>query len=109
MVGGVTDERGQSTVWMIAVLLLAALLAVQLTRTSGEAREQSRLQSVADLAALAGVTGGRNAAEAISQRDGASIAEWSRSDTGRVSLRVRVRGLEAVAAAEPDEAVDDPQ
>ncbi len=94
-------ERGQSTVWLLAVLVLAVTIAWSLTRLAVDADRRSSAQSTADLVALAGVTGGHDASVAVSQRNGAVIVDWSIND-GRVSATIRRGDVTASSAAAPD-------
>ena len=95
-------EKAQATVWMVAALMVAMTVSVYLTRMAVAADRQSSAQSAADVAALAGVSGGRDAAQAVAERNGASIVEWSTSG-GSVTVSIRRGEVVASASAAPND------
>jgi hypothetical protein len=88
------------------MLVLVVLVGVAITAAATWAivpvldglvdRQQAR--SAADAAALAGVDGGRAAAESLADANGAELVGWMR-DGRRVTVRVRVGDQIAVARA----------
>jgi hypothetical protein len=74
----------------------ATLFAV--TPVLGDLIDRQHARSAADAAALAGVTGGRDAAVSVAAANGAEIVVWSR-DGRRVTVTVRVGDQTASARA----------
>ena len=95
-------EKAQATLWVVAVVVVAMIVSLHLTQLASTADRRSTAQSVADVVALAGVTGGRDAAEAVTQRNGASLVEWTTSG-GAVTVSIRRREVVASATAAPDD------
>ena len=94
-------EKAQATVWMVAAIMVAMTAAVYMTRMVSSADRRSSAQSVADLAALAGATGGRSAAETVALGNGATVTEWTVAN-GVVTVAVRRGDAVASASATPD-------
>ncbi len=95
------DERGSVIVWMVLVVAVCALVLGLLARSAGEAGDLARVQTTADLAALAGVDGGRTASVRVAHGNGAELRSFARSGE-TVTVVVAHLGLTATATAEPD-------
>jgi hypothetical protein len=91
-------ERGSVTVWVAGVTMLAMALMAVSARTAVAATGRGRAQAVADLAALAGVDGGRSAAREVATANDARLVRYAEVD-GRVDATVRRDGATAVASA----------
>ena len=93
-------ERGQ-VLPLVAVVLMAATVAVLVVaHLGGVVVDRARARTAADAAALAGVDGGRPAAEAEASANGGVIESWSVSD-GATEVTVRVGRARATARARP--------
>lgn len=93
-------ERGATTLLVAAGLALAVALAAGVGRVGAAAERRARTDAVADLVALAAVTGGPDGAAAVARANGARLR--STSVVGDVTVvRVQVRGTIAGAAARP--------
>lgn len=67
--------------------------------------DASRARTAADAAALAGVTGGRQAAEQLASGNGAAIVEFTESSRdGAVTVTVTVRVGDATSSARASDA-----
>ena len=93
-------ENGQTLVWFITVVVLVAMVLALVVRSGGAVASHARAQSVADLSALAAVTGGDDAALRSAAANGASVI-GIRREGDAVTVAVRWRGLAASATAEP--------
>ena len=82
-------DRGSVLVWTAFVMGLCALMMVWLGRIGAAGTVTARAQSVADVAALAGVDGGRAAAIAVARRNGARLTSFE-DDDGRITVTVRL-------------------
>ena len=94
-------DRGQAAVFMmvIATVLVAAISAA-LIDVGGRLIDRTRAQTAADAVALGAVIGGRDAAETLAQRHGATLLSFVRGpNSGQVSVVVRVGTATADAAA----------
>ena len=92
-------DRGSMLVLVAFVgvaITAATMLAV--TPVLGGMIERQRAQSAADAVALAGVTGGRDAAADVAAANRAEIVAWSRKGR-RVTVAVRVGDQTAGARA----------
>jgi hypothetical protein len=94
-------DRGQAAV---LVLVLATVLfvsmSVALVDVGGRVIDRTRAQTAADAAALGAIVGGREAAEALARRHGATLMSFSRGpDAGRVTVVVRLGAATAETAA----------
>ncbi|MEZ5408412.1 MAG: pilus assembly protein TadG-related protein [Acidimicrobiales bacterium] len=101
-VGNTVDgcgERG-SVVPLAAALIGLALLTLFAVGELGTiAVTRAKAQAAADMAALAGVSEGRDGAADLARRNGGVVVGYDDSD-GRVAVRVRVGRSEAWATAE---------
>lgn len=97
-----SSEEGAATVLVAALLAVTALLALGLGRLGAAAVERSRADAVADLVALAAVTGGDVAAVRVAHAAGASVVSLDGGPVGRRTATVRLGGSTSVAAAVPD-------
>jgi hypothetical protein len=96
-VGG---QRGSVVLVLPALVLVAALLGLGSARLGDAALARARADAVADVVALAAVSGGGTSAREVARRGGAALVEHRRS--GEVhQVVVRVDGVRAEAAAEP--------
>jgi hypothetical protein len=91
-------ERGSVTMWVAGVTMLAMVVAVVVAHVAAAGAAQGRAQGAADLAALAGVDGGRAEAAAVARRNGAEVVGYVEQD-GRVDVRVERDGAVAEASA----------
>jgi hypothetical protein len=85
-------------VWTAFVVGMVAVLAIGISRVGAAAATAAEAQSVADLAALAGVDGGRPAATAVVAANDGRLASY-REVGGVVTVSVRVRAATATASA----------
>ena len=99
-----TRDRGQGGILLLIVTAaLFASLCAALVVMGGHLIDRTRAQSAADAAALGSVVGGRDAAEALADRHGATLVSFRRGPgPGRVTVVVRVRTATATAAATDD-------
>jgi uncharacterized membrane protein len=91
-------DRGSVLVWTAFVMGLSALVIIWLGQIGAAGTEAARAQSVADVAALAGVDGGREASTVVARRNGASLMSFE-DDDGRVTVSVRLGPALAEATA----------
>jgi Flp pilus assembly protein TadG len=94
-------DRGQAAV---LVLVLATVLfvsmSVALVDVGGRVIDRARAQTAADAAALGAIVGGRQVAETLARRHGATLVSLARGpDAGRVTVVVRLGTATADAAA----------
>jgi len=94
-------DRGQA---VVLVLMLATVLFVMISAAlvdvGGRMIDRTRAQSAADAAALGAIIGGRDGAEMLARRHGATLLSLERElDAGRVSVVVRFGRATADAAA----------
>jgi secretion/DNA translocation related TadE-like protein len=94
----VRTDRGGVTVWMVLVVGLVGVVGLAVVAMGGGAARSGRAQAVADLAALAAVDGGRTAAEAVAEANGARMVRC-RCDGRPVRVEVEWGGRRADAAA----------
>jgi hypothetical protein len=93
------------TLLVAGMLLTAALVAAGVGRLGDAAADRARADAVADVTALAGVTGGRTAAVLVAGRNGARLAGWTdgfvvdNGPAGRVVVEVARNGITARATA----------
>jgi len=99
--GRTHDERGSAVVWMMLVMGVCMLVLGLIGRSADEAGDVARLQSTADLAALAAVDGGRAAAARVAHRNGAELRSFDVIGA-TVTVEVSDLGVTATATAEPD-------
>ena len=96
-----TNDVGQAAVLVVtvsAVLLVAIVLALgAMGRT---AVDRTRAGTAADAAALASLEGGREAAETLASRHGATVVTWFRGPgPSEVTVTVRLGDTTATARA----------
>lgn len=96
-----SSEEGAAGVLVAALLGVTALLVLGLGRLGGAAVERARADAVADLVALAAVTGDVDGASSVAAADGATVIRLDAETTGRRSVTVQVASVTAVAAAAP--------
>ena len=96
-----SSEEGTTTLLVAALLGVTALLAVGLGRLGGAAVTQARADAVADLAALAAVTGDDAGARRVAVAAGAAVVQVDVGPAGRRTVTVRLGASTAVAAASP--------
>jgi hypothetical protein len=96
MVGTRTPERGQAAPFAAAAAALAVVLTLAIARLAGDLVDAARARTAADAAALAAVSGGRAAAEALAGEHDGSVIRWSWQ--GR-DVIVTVRVGHAIATA----------
>jgi hypothetical protein len=102
--GGVGRGRGDAGQAGVALALLVAMVAVVMTlvvATVGRTVvDRTRARTAADAAALAGVTGGRAAAEQLAGANGGTLEDFSTIGSA-VEARVRVGTARATSRAAP--------
>ncbi len=96
-----TRDRGQvSVLVLIVATVLCASLSGAIVGFGGQLIDRTRAQTAADAAALASLAGGSGAAQALAQRHGATLVEFTRGPAvGQVTVVVRVGDVTATAAA----------
>ncbi|MEZ5237671.1 MAG: hypothetical protein R2716_01495 [Microthrixaceae bacterium] len=67
------SERGLAALFVPLVLVLTLAAALFVARLGEAAHRSARLQSSADVTALAAVTGGRGAAQAVAEANGTRL------------------------------------
>ncbi len=100
-------DGGSVTVWMVLVVMVTGVVLALIGQSAGEAGDLARVQSTADLAALAGVDGGRAAAVRVAHGNGAELRSFVAAD-GVVTVEVADRDAVATATAERTATDDDP-
>lgn len=84
---------------MLGVLMLAGCLAA-VVRVGAAAAVRARADAVADLSALASVTGGPHEGQHVARANGAEVMSNTTDGTTAV-IRIKVDGITARAAARP--------
>lgn len=98
------DQRGASSILAVALVAVAVALVAAIGLSTPALVEQARADAVADLAALAGVSGGPDAARTVAGRSGAErvrVDAVPGATDGAVAVEVTVGGRSAVATAAP--------
>lgn len=85
-----------------ALVVLACLVVAALGRAGDAAVLRARADAVADLTALAAVSGDGERAEQVARIGGASSVELDGRDGSVVEVTVELRGVQARAAAAPE-------
>jgi Flp pilus assembly protein TadG len=94
------DDRGQAVPLVAVVIVLALVVTLAIGDLGRSAGDAGRARAAADAAALAGVTGGRNAAAELAAANGATLVSWAATGgTGHVTVTVTVRVGRATATA----------
>ncbi|MFM8528274.1 MAG: helicase [Ilumatobacteraceae bacterium] len=93
-----SPDDGQAVVLVIGVVAVAAGLLLSIARLGTHLDAAARAQGAADAAALAGFTGGRNAAAALADANGAVLVGFAEGEQS-VVVTVRVGDAEATARA----------
>lgn len=92
-------DRGSMLVLTVMVgVAITAAVTLALVPVSRALIDEQRAQAAADAAALAGVTGGRTASQAMAARNGATLVTWAQSGD-RVTATVQVGNQQATAKA----------
>lgn len=92
-------ERGQVLLAVVCVMVIAMVVALVATKVGRDAGELSRLQSAADLVALAGAGGDRGSSAEVALENGAVLESFA-SDPRGVRVVVSRDGRRASARAE---------
>lgn len=92
------NERAGALVWMVAILGAVAMLMAVVPLDGRRAAGGGRAQAVADLAALAAVSGGATAARQVAEANGAEVLSC-RCGGPSVTVVVMVGGRRGQAAA----------
>lgn len=96
-------DRGQATILMVAVVVCCALAAVAVGSLGAALVDRQQSRTAADAAALAGVEGGRAAAEDLAELNGGQLISYTDHagpDGSRtVEVTVAVDGIVARARA----------
>ncbi|CAN5552747.1 hypothetical protein BH10ACT2_BH10ACT2_13720 [soil metagenome] len=95
-------DRGQAIVLVLAAVVVAVVFAVAMGRLSARLIDKQQAQVAADAAALAGVTGGRAAAERLATaNDGVLIVFIVTGDEVMVEVQVATESAQARATRAP--------
>jgi hypothetical protein len=100
-----SDDRGQVLPLMVLVVLVAMGAALLLGRLGVEVVDRARARTAADAAALAGVDGGRPAAEQAARDNGGRVRRFVTTG-GATEVEVQVGGAVATARARAGDAGD---
>ena len=94
-------DRGQAAVLVLVIAtVLFVSMAAALVDVGGRVIDRTRAQTAADAAALGAIIGGRDAAETLARRHGATLLSFERGpDAWRVTVVVRLGTATADAAA----------
>ncbi len=93
-------DGGQVLPMLALVILVAMASALAVARLGVEVIDRARARTAADAAALAGVDGGRSAADAAARANGGRLVHFV-SSGGATEVEVQVGGSEATARARP--------
>ena len=93
-----TGDRGHAVLLVAVTIVFAGLFCIGAASLGSAMLHRQQAQAAADAAALAGVEGGRVAAERLASRNGAALVIFRR-DGARVTVSVRLGGATAVASA----------
>ena len=93
-------QRGSVVLVLPALVVVAALLALGTAQLGHAAAARARADAVADVVALAAVSGEVTSAREVARRGGGALVEHRRS-AARHEVVVQVDGVRAAAAAEP--------
>jgi hypothetical protein len=94
------DARGQAVPLVGAVVVLAVVVTMAIAELGGSVVDAGRARTAADAAALAGVTGGEQAAARLAAEHGGELVSWrSSGPPAAVTVMVTVRVGEATATA----------
>lgn len=93
-----SDERGQSLMWVAGIVILVTALCLGASRAAARAHATARADAVADLTALAAVVGGRDGAADVALANGARVGSFD-VDEAVVTVGVDVDGHRSVASA----------
>ena len=93
-----TGDRGHAVLLVAVTIVFAGLFCIGAASLGSAMLHRQQAQAAADAAALAGVDGGRVAAERLASRNGAALVIFRR-DGARVTVSVRLGGATAVASA----------
>ncbi len=91
-------QSGNAALVVMAAVVIGMVVLHGVARQSSTTIELHRAQATADLAALAGAIGGRDAASEVARRNGVRLVEWG-TDGDVVSVRVERGGVAGLAAA----------
>jgi hypothetical protein len=94
------NEAGSALVVVPVALALAAALALGVGRLGVVAERRAAADAVADLVALAAVTGSESGARAVAEANGAAV-ESITADGGRWTVEVQRSGVRSRATAAP--------
>lgn len=92
-------ESGSASLPALAVLVVVAAMTAGLARVGEAAVTRARADAVADVTALAAVSGGEPVAARVADSSGAVLVEHRVRRDGSVVVVVRSGAVEAVAAA----------
>ena len=96
-------DRGQAIVLLLAFIVVTVVLMVAMGHFSARLVDQQQAQLAADAAALAGVVGGRDAAERLATaNDGVLVAFVVAGDEVMVEVRVGSELAQARATRAPE-------
>ena len=101
-------EGGQVLPLMVLVILVGLGAALAMARLGVEVIDRARARTAADAAALAGVDGGRPAADAAARANGGRVVRFV-SSGGATEVEVQVGGSEATARARPGAPTREPK
>jgi hypothetical protein len=93
-------DGGQVLPLLALVILVGMAAALAMARLGVEVIDRARARTAADAAALAGVDGGRSAADAAARANGGRVVHFVTSG-GATEVEVRVGDSEATSRARP--------
>jgi Tfp pilus assembly protein PilV len=96
----VRDRGAMSVLVVMVAFAITAAIMLGLVPVLGDLTDRQQARSAADAAALAGVSGGRSAAESLAAANDAVLVGWSRAGH-EVTVTVRV-GEQTVTARATD-------
>ena len=91
-------QRGQATPLVLAVVAVVVVMLVMAGRFAGRVVVEEQAQVAADAAALAGVIGGRPAAERLAAANGGVLVAFT-TDGLTAQVTVRIGAAQATARA----------
>ncbi len=92
------DERGQASLWLVAVVLIGATAAMLAVAVGNRSLNIERSQDIADMVVLSAVSHGTQAAVDLAARSHAEVVALRCSELGCTG-RVRFHGIESTANA----------
>ncbi len=94
-------ERGTATPLVLAAIAVTCVLVTGVARVGGASVRTARAGAVADVVALAAVSGDEGRARQVAATSGAAVLEVVHSEGAVVEVLVELDGVRATAAAAP--------